>query len=60
MKFDYLEHHQECIPPHCKQLSRKPEPPSLTKQYYIPKGPVSSSVRSRNAKRNKHKTPSVW
>lgn len=38
-------------------LSRKPEPPSRSKSYYVPKGKPASSTLSENAKRNKHKSP---
>lgn len=38
-------------------LSRKPEPPSRSKKYYIPKGKCDSQVGSQIAKKNKHKSP---
>lgn len=38
-------------------LSRKPELPSRSKQYYVRKGPQSEAERSKIARNNKHKTP---
>lgn len=38
-------------------LSRKPEPPSRAKKYYVPKGTVSPEIRSKNSRKNKHKSP---
>lgn len=38
-------------------LSRKPEPPSKTKKYYTPKGPMDPFLQSKIARENKHKSP---
>ena len=47
------------------RLSRKPEPPSRSKKYYVPTGPVNPAIRSQLSRQNKHKspwsrTPSDW
>lgn len=42
---------------HYERLMKKPEPPSRYKEYYALKGPMPSSTRSKNAKKNKHKSP---
>jgi hypothetical protein len=38
-------------------LSRKPEPPSKKKKYYILRGACDPQVQRLNARKNKHKTP---
>lgn len=38
-------------------LSRKPEPPSRNKKYYVVKGKESPLSRSKRARENKHKSP---
>ncbi len=38
-------------------LSRKPEPPSKTKKYYIPKGPIDPIQHSSIGKKNSRNSP---